>query len=138
MNHMVKTNDRRIRALLDACCPGWPGRRVSIVAQDRYQVDGWWWDGESWRDPSGDACTYVCSFHLNTGKAGGFGPGVPVRDGGRVHATFSVRPGVAIVERRVYREHDAGVTVVVHPDDFGRFGLALSGAQRAALASGAS
>jgi hypothetical protein len=136
-DHTIKTSDRRIRLLLASCHPDWLGKRVTVATQDRYQIDGWRWDGAAWReDAGGHARRYVCTFDLRTGRASGSGCHVPLDLDNRARATLSVRSGVALVERRVVGGRSDLVTVVVHPEDLARFGLALSGVRRAASSAG--
>lgn len=110
-SYPVRKGDKAIRTILTSCYPDWGGRKVFVRPAVQYQMADYW---------DGGTRHHVVAYDLATGRAAqAIGEAqIPMND--LSHATVGVPRGVALVEHTIYCGKDAGVTIVVHPDDLAR------------------
>lgn len=108
LSFKVSKSDKAIRAILSVCYPGWTGRKVSVRVATQYQMADYW---------DGGSRSFVVGYELATGrKAETLGASqIPMNR--LAHAVVSIPAGVALVEHSIFCGRDAGVTVVVRPED---------------------
>jgi hypothetical protein len=127
-SYPVRKSDKAIRAILGTCYPDWRGRKVFVRPAVQYQMSDYW---------DGGTRHYVVAYELVTGRrAEALGAAqVPMND--LAHATVGVPRGVVLVEHAIFCGKDAGVTIVVHPDNLTAGCLPSPASPSTALASGA-